>query len=120
MAVSFARPIVIVANGVRVWRKDSDSAMFEPEYLNLTCPRCHDVEIYFDPEVGLYCMLCGRQFSKEEIELIVETEALRTAGYSGSSGDWQLAGERAGRRHALRTHLGHSIVHLLMTCKHRP
>lgn len=79
MAVSVARPVVIA---LRVWRKDSDCAMFEPDYLNVTCPRCHNVEIYFDREMGFYCMLCGHQFTTEQIQLLMETERLRKSHHS--------------------------------------
>ncbi len=64
--------------------------MFEPEYLNLTCPKCHALEVYSDREIGFYCMFCGRQFSAEEIQLLMEAETLRkgehSVGADGSSG----------------------------------
>ncbi|MFC1633917.1 hypothetical protein ACFL5Z_03680 [Planctomycetota bacterium] len=48
--------------------------MFEPEYENLTCPKCHTREVYFDRQMGHYCMFCGRQFSTEEVEALLEQE----------------------------------------------
>lgn len=68
-----------------VRRKDSGHAMFAPDYRNTTCPRCHNVEIYFDCEAGFYGMLCGQQFSTEEIQALVKTQAFRTSRRFGSA-----------------------------------
>jgi len=51
--------------------------MFEPEYLNLTCPRCESRGLYVDGEIGFYCMFCGRRFTAEEVGLLIDTEILR-------------------------------------------
>ena len=48
--------------------------MFEPEYGNITCPKCQNRELYFDRQMGHYCMFCGRQFSTEEVEALREHE----------------------------------------------
>ncbi len=48
--------------------------MFEPKNQDVNCPRCDRREIYFDREIGFYCMICGSQFSSEEAELLVEHE----------------------------------------------
>ena len=45
--------------------------MFEPEPDNITCPGCHKQRVYFDRQMGHYCMACGRQFSTEEVESLL-------------------------------------------------
>ena len=40
--------------------------MFEPEYQGLICLTCGSRKVYFDREMGYYCMLCGQQFGTEE------------------------------------------------------
>ena len=52
--------------------------MFEPKNQDLDCPECGRREIYFDREIGFYCMICGRQLSSEEAELLVERELVHT------------------------------------------
>jgi len=56
--------------------------MFEPEYENVTCPKCYNRELYFDRQMGHYCMFCGRQFRPEEVEALREHELcqLNTGG----------------------------------------
>jgi DNA-directed RNA polymerase subunit RPC12/RpoP len=46
--------------------------MFEPEYQNIDCPQCLLGKIYFDREMGYYCMLCGQQFSVVDIDVLFE------------------------------------------------
>ena len=46
--------------------------VFDPEYINLDCPRCHLRRIYFDRDIGYYCMSCGHQFSSENIVMLIE------------------------------------------------
>lgn len=48
--------------------------MFEPEHVNVTCPKCHRPEMYFDRETGFYCMFCGQQFSREWMEQLMAAE----------------------------------------------
>lgn len=48
--------------------------MFEPDYENITCPKCLTREVYFDRQAGHYCMFCGHQFSTEEVEFLRENE----------------------------------------------
>jgi len=48
--------------------------MFEPEYENITCPKCQNREMYFDRQIGHYCMFCGHQFTTEEVEALLEHE----------------------------------------------
>ena len=50
--------------------------MFEPECQNIDCPQCFLGKIYFDREMGYYCMLCGHEFSAVEMEVLVEKIAL--------------------------------------------
>jgi DNA-directed RNA polymerase subunit RPC12/RpoP len=54
-------------NNVRTWIN-----VFDPEYKNLDCPQCHLRRIYFDREIGFYCMSCGQKFSTEEIVILIE------------------------------------------------
>ena len=46
--------------------------VFDPEYMNLDCPHCHLRRIYFDRDIGYYCMACGRELSYDELYLLME------------------------------------------------
>ena len=61
--------------------------MFDPECQNIECPQCFLGKIYFDREIGYYCMYCGDQFSAVDMEILIEKDALtsRFAQKSGSS-----------------------------------
>jgi hypothetical protein len=61
--------------------------MFEPECQNIDCPQCLLGRIYFDREMGYYCMLCGHEFSAVDMEVLIEKIALtsRPAQKSESS-----------------------------------
>lgn len=50
--------------------------MFDPKNQEVDCPDCGRREVYFDREIGFYCMACGRQLSPEEEALLVEYELL--------------------------------------------
>ncbi|OHB82067.1 MAG: hypothetical protein A2Z38_01950 [Planctomycetes bacterium RBG_19FT_COMBO_48_8] len=50
--------------------------MFEPECQNIECPQCLLGKIYFDREMGYYCMLCGHEFSAIDMEVLIEKIAL--------------------------------------------
>jgi hypothetical protein len=50
--------------------------MFEPECQNIDCPQCLLGKIYFDREMGYYCMLCGHEFSTVEMEVLIGKVAL--------------------------------------------
>jgi len=91
--------------------------MFEPEYLYLTCPGCHQQEVYFDREAGFYCMFCGRQFGIEDIQLLIDTETLQFPGRSGNSQS-QASEESVRHRQTIWTHLGHKLSRLFLGCKH--
>jgi hypothetical protein len=61
--------------------------MFDPECQNIECPHCFLGKIYFDREIGCYCMYCGDQFSSVDMEILVEKNALSShsvqkSGYS--------------------------------------
>ena len=56
--------------------RKSDRKMFEPEYQNIDCPKCLLGRIYFDREIGYYCMLCGHEFKAVEIKMLVEEKTL--------------------------------------------
>jgi DNA-directed RNA polymerase subunit RPC12/RpoP len=59
--------------------------VFDPEYKNLDCPQCHLRRIYHDRDIGFYCMSCGREFSYDEIVLLIE-KAERTSQPKRKSG----------------------------------
>ena len=50
--------------------------MFDPECQNIECPQCFLGKIYFDREIGYYCMYCGDQFSAVDMEILIEKNAL--------------------------------------------
>jgi len=66
-----------------------DKKMFDPECQNIECPQCFLGKIYFEREIGYYCMYCGHQFSTVELEVLIEKIALksRTAQKTGSGRD---------------------------------
>lgn len=49
--------------------------MFEPECQNIDCPQCLLGKIYFDRDIGYYCMLCGHEFGAVEMEGLIEKKA---------------------------------------------
>lgn len=102
----------------RIWRKESNGAMFEPEYLNLTCPGCRHPEVYFDRDTGFYCMFCSRPFSIEEIQFLIDTETLRASAPCGRSDSRPSAGTRSRHRRTRWTHLGRSLSRFFATGKH--
>ncbi len=61
--------------------------MFDPECQNIECPQCFFGKIYFDREIGYYCMHCGNQFSTVDMEVVIEKIALSSCSVqkSGSS-----------------------------------
>jgi len=50
--------------------------MFDPECQNIECPQCFLGKIYFDREIGYYCMYCGDQFNAVDMEILIEKNAL--------------------------------------------
>lgn len=50
--------------------------MFDPECQNIECPQCYLGKIYFDSEIGYYCMYCGNQFSFPDLEILIEKDTL--------------------------------------------
>ena len=46
--------------------------VFDPEYQNLDCPKCHLRRIYLDKDIGYYCMSCGHTLSVDDIVLLIE------------------------------------------------
>ena len=52
--------------------------MFDPECQNIECPECLLGKIYFDREIGYYCMYCGDQFGAVEMEVLIEKIALKS------------------------------------------
>jgi len=50
--------------------------MFDPECQNIECPQCFLGKIYFDRQIGYYCMYCGQPFRAAEMEILVKKSAL--------------------------------------------
>ena len=50
--------------------------MFDPECQNIECPLCFLGKVYFDREIGYYCMYCGNQFDAVDMEALIEKNAL--------------------------------------------
>ena len=46
--------------------------MFEPEHVDTDCPKCSRRKIYFDREIGYYCMYCGHELNEDEIIILTE------------------------------------------------
>jgi len=53
--------------------------MFDPECQNIDCPQCLLGKIYFDRQMGFYCMLCGHEFSAVDMEVLIEKIALTSS-----------------------------------------
>jgi len=62
--------------------------MFDPECQNIECPQCFLGKIYFDREIGYYCMYCGEQFSAVDMEILIEKNAITSS--SGQKSDDSL------------------------------
>jgi len=92
--------------------------MFDPEYLDITCPGCHQREVYVDREMGFYCIFCGRQFSGHEIQLIIDAETRHAPDPSASSGGTPAANLGYQPWHRIRTRLGHALKRLLFRSAH--
>lgn len=87
--------------------------MFEPEYQNIDCPKCLQRKVYFDREIGYYCMFCGHDFSAKEMVVLIETTALtsRLIYNSGKSGRKPTAEiKELPPRKAKVEQIGHEIV----------
>jgi hypothetical protein len=61
--------------------------VFDPEYQDLDCPQCHLRRIYFDRDIGYYCMSCGQEISYDEIVMLIEkakkmAQSIPTSGKS--------------------------------------
>jgi hypothetical protein len=50
--------------------------MFDPECQDIECPQCFLGKIYFDREIGYYCMYCGQQLSAVDMEILIEKNAI--------------------------------------------
>ena len=61
--------------------------VFDPDYQEIDCPKCLQRRIYFDREIGFYCMSCGGQFSTQEIAVLIEKAELTSPSirHSGKS-----------------------------------
>jgi hypothetical protein len=53
--------------------------MFEPECQNIDCAQCLLGKIYFDRDIGYYCMLCGHEFGAVETEGLIEKKAITSS-----------------------------------------
>jgi hypothetical protein len=60
--------------------------MFEPECQNVDCPQCFPGKIYFDRNIGYYCMLCGHEFDAVEMASLIEKKAIASSPAQKSKG----------------------------------
>lgn len=60
--------------------------MFEPECQNVDCPQCLLGKIYFDRNIGNYCMLCGHEFGAVEMARLIEKKAIASSPAQKSKG----------------------------------
>jgi hypothetical protein len=61
--------------------------VFDPDSQEIDCPKCLQRRIYFDREIGFYCMSCGSRFSAQEIAVVIGKAELTSpsARHSGKS-----------------------------------
>ena len=61
--------------------------MFDPERKDIDCPKCLQRRVYFDREMGFYCMSCGYELSDEEALFLIEkvTSTAKPAADSGKA-----------------------------------
>ena len=52
--------------------------MFDPEHKDIDCPKCLRQRVYFDREIGCYCMFCGHLLSVEEMLLQMDKRSAGT------------------------------------------
>ena len=59
--------------------------MFDPEHKDIDCPKCLQRKVYFDRDMGFYCMSCGYGLSDEEALFLIEkvTSTAKPAPDSG-------------------------------------
>ena len=62
-----------------------DRKMFDPECKNIECPQCYLGKVYFDREIGYYCMYCGGQFNVMDMEILIEKNALTSRSTQNSN-----------------------------------
>lgn len=58
--------------------------MFDPEHKDIDCPKCLRRRVYFDREIGCYCMFCGHVLSVEETLLQMKKRAATPTTTGGS------------------------------------
>jgi len=61
--------------------------VFDPEHKDIDCPKCLQRRVYFDREIGFYCMSCGYEISDEEALFLIEkvTSTCKPAPDSGKA-----------------------------------
>ena len=92
---------------------EEDREIFEPEYQNVNCPKCLHRRVYFDREIGYYCMSCGHELSAKEIALTLwecspERQPMRKLGKSAKKPIAEIKELRP--RKAKVEHIGHDIT----------
>lgn len=58
--------------------------MFDPEHKDIDCPKCLRQRVYFDREIGWYCMFCGHVLTTEETLLQLDKRAAASLRKSSS------------------------------------
>ena len=76
--------------------------MFDPDHKDIGCPKCLRRKVYFDREIGYYCMFCGYELSVEEALFLIEkmTSTSKSAPDSGKGARMPIVEikEQRGRR----------------------
>ena len=58
--------------------------MFDPEHKDIDCPKCMRRRVYFDREIGYYCMFCGHVLTIDETLLQMDKVAATPQPATGS------------------------------------
>lgn len=84
--------------------------MFEPECQNIDCPQCFLGKIYFDRDMGYYCMLCGHEFSAVEMKILIENKAMTSSPAQKSKRKPHLQIKELSAREAKAKHIRPDII----------
>ena len=87
--------------------------MFDPECQNIECPQCFLGKIYFDREIGYYCIYCGDQFSSADMEILIEKHSLASRSLQESNDSFKkpaLEIKELPHRKARVVHVHHDAI----------
>jgi len=54
--------------------------MFDPEHIDIGCPKCLRRRVYLDRKIGYYCMFCGYELGIDEALFLIAKAAARLKG----------------------------------------